>query len=196
MILVKFIGILLAMVALAPQSFADPPPASHDHWRNTNYPSHYILYDQTSHTYVETVDCRVFWRFTVVANELNQITLYDASRGMTVRLTYDGMYLKPAGQRDFTFYQAGTFDTRTLFRHNDANGAYTGTIIKRNACAWEEYFPGNSAPAYRFVQSGIDANAVEMYDQGRNMTVRLDVGRMYLRQGNGPFNFFKNGRWH
>jgi hypothetical protein len=180
---------LAPFLLLATVARADPPPASHDHWRNTNYPSHYVLYDNRTRTWTETVDCRVLWHFRELSNQLNVLTLYDDSRGMTVRLTYDGMYLKAAGAADFSFYQAGTFDTRTLFDNGDS------AISKHDGCVWEEWFHGASGPAFRFTQSGIDNGAVELYDGSRNMGVRLEATRMLLRQGNVPWSFFKNGRW-
>jgi hypothetical protein len=184
-----------AVTGIGTVARADPPRASHDHWRNTSYPSHYVLYDNASRTWVETVDCRVLWRFTALSNEMNVLTLYDASREMTVRLTYEGMFLKPAGAADFSFYQPGTFDTRTLFEHRDANGTYSGTIIKRDACRWEERFPGGSGPAFTFTTGTATPQWVEIYDGSRDLTVRMDAGSMYLRFGQGATNFFKNGRW-
>ncbi len=92
-------------------AFADPPPASHHYWRNSNYPNHYVLYDAKTRQWVETIDCRVAYRFRAIKNELNNLTLYDDSRGMTVLVNYDGMFLKAAGAVDFSFYQRGTFDT-------------------------------------------------------------------------------------
>lgn len=174
---------------------ADPPRASHDYWRNTAYPSHYVRYDQATRTYVETVDCRPLWRFTLVSNAANTLTLYDASRGMTIQLNYDGMYLKPVGQSSFTYYQPGTFDTRTQFFHYDANGTYTGSINRRDGCVWEEWFPGSSLPAYRFRQTLVTNDAVEMYDQTRDLSVRLTRDKMYLRTGSQAYGFFKSGRW-
>jgi hypothetical protein len=174
---------------------ADPPRASHDHWRNTNYPSHYVLYDYATHTYVETVDCRALNRFTAVSNETNTLTLYDASRGMTMRLTYDGMWLKAAGAVDFTFYQAGTFDTRTLFEHSDANGVYTGSILKHDACRWDETFPGGGGPAFTFHQTVVTNDSVELYDASRALSVRLDAASMWLKQGQSAYGFFKSGVW-
>jgi hypothetical protein len=185
-----------AITGLGNIARADPPRASHDHWRNTAYPSHYVLYDSASRTWVETVDCRPLWRFTVLSNEMNTLTLYDASRDMTVRLTYEGMYLKASGASGFTYYQPGTFDTRTLFEHNDANGAYTGTIIKRDGCRWEEHFPGVSGAAFTFTQGSITPQAVEIYDGSRDLTVRMDAGSMWLKWGQGGYDFFKSGRWH
>ena len=186
----RFLALFLAAAAFfATVARADPPIASHDHWRNTNYPSHYVLYEPQSASWVETVDCRVVNRFREVSNALNTLTLYDQSRDMAMRLTYDGMYLKAHGAADFSLYQYGTFDTRKSFRHAD------GVIAKRNACAWEEWFPGGSQPAFRFVQSGVDAAAVELYDSSRDIGVRLENGQMLLRQGNAPFSFIKSGRW-
>jgi hypothetical protein len=187
-------AILLTLV-IRTGAAADPPRASKDHWRNIDYPSHYILYDPASHTYVETVDCRPLYRFTLQANEANQLTLYDASRNMTVRINYEGMWLKESGAANFTFYQRGTFDRRTLFEHVDASGAHTGSIIKRDGCRWEEHFPGGSGPGFVFTQAAVTADTVDLYDRSRDMTVRLDATRMWLRQGSAPLAFFKNGRW-
>lgn len=190
-------ALVFASVALATSgtALADPPRASKYHWRNTAYPSHYILYDFASRTYIETIDCRVFYRFTLVENGVNTLTLYDQSRDMTVRLDYEHMYLKPSGSAGFTLYQNGTFDSRIQFSHNDAQGNYTGSISKKAACVWEEWFPGGRSPSFTFVQSSVNNDAVEVYDRSRDMTVRMDAGRMWLRQGNAPFGFFKDGHW-
>lgn len=189
--------ILLALVflSLTKVARADPPRASHDHWRNTQYAGHYILYDNASRSYVETVNCRVMWRFTVRSNEMNTLTLYDASRNMLVRLTYDGMYLKESGANDFTLYQRGTFDTRKQFRHHDASGNYTGAITKGHGCSWVEYLAGAKSPSFRFVESASTNGYVDIYDSSRSMTVRMDNSRMYLKVGNGAFGYFKDGTW-
>lgn len=188
--------LIVAAVALhSVIGLADPPRANHHYWRNTDYPNHYVLYDYATRQWVETIDCRVFYRFRSTGNELNAITLIDDSRGMVVRLTYDGMFLKPAGASDFTFYQRGTFDTRESFAHNDDAGNYTGTISRTHACQWQEWFPGNTSPTFSFVQTLVDNSAVEMFDGSRGIAVRLEQSRMYLKQGTVAFGFFKDGHW-
>lgn len=186
----RIITIILSLLAFTEAARADPPRANHYHWRNTNYPSHYVLYDYASRTWIETVDCRVFNRFTLVRNEVNTLTLYDASRDMTMLLNYEGMFLKAHGASGFSFYQNGTFDTRTLFQHADA------AISKHHACVWEEWFSGASRPTFSFVQSAVSPDAVELYDRSRDIGVRLESSRMLLRQGNVPFSYFKAGRWN
>jgi hypothetical protein len=185
-----------AAAFLASPAYADPPPDSHHYWRNTNYPDHYVLYDHASRTWVETIGCRVAYRFTQVSNQMNELTLFDASRGMTVRLTYDGMFLKAAGDAGFGFYQSGTFDRRIRFSHRDAGGAYTGQIARTHGCGWEEWFPGHGGqPGFRFVQVAVTPGYVDVYDASRDMTARMDAGSLYLRQGDAPFAFFKAGGW-
>ena len=174
---------------------ADPPRASHDHWRNTGFAGHYVLYDSSSRTWVETVSCRAANRFTIVRNETNSLTLLDAGRGMTMRLDYQGMWLKAAGAVEFSFYQAGTFDTRTQFKHVDGNGTYTGAITKGHACSWVEWFPGASGPAFQFMERGTNPSSVELYDRSRDLWVRLDTDRMWLKIGTAAYGFFKSGRW-
>lgn len=192
----KLVALLLTAAFLSSPAYADPPPDSHHYWRNANYPDHYVLYDQASRTWVETINCRVSWRFTQVSNQLNTLTLFDASRGMTVRLDYSGMYLKGASDADFAFYQAGTFDRRIMFAHTNAGGAFTGSIVRTHGCAWQEFFPGsNGTPAYRFVQSAVTPTYVDVYDASRDLTARMDATNLYLRQGSASFGFFKNGHW-
>ena len=188
--------LVLTLTSLSTTAFADPPPASHHYWRNTAYPGHYVLYDQATQTWVETVNCQVLWRFALVRNEVNMITLYDASRGMTVKLDYQGMWLLPQGAAGFSLYQVGTFDTRTQFEHWDANGVYTGAITRLHGCGWHEWFPGGSSPAFQFVDSATSGDAVEIYDRGRDLFVRMDATRMYLKFGQNAYQVFKNGRWH
>jgi len=67
--IVKFC--LVLSFILASNGFADPPRPSHDHWRNTKYAGHYVRYDYASKTYVETINCQVYYRFKLVSNELN-----------------------------------------------------------------------------------------------------------------------------
>lgn len=173
---------------------ADPPVPPHYHWRNTNYPSHYVLYDFPTKTYIETVDCKPMWRFKEVSNALNTLTLFDASRGMTIQLTYDGMFLKEKGATSFTFYQKGVFDTRRQFSHN-MNGTYTGALTKQHGCQWFEYLAGASSPSWRFKEVTTTAGYVDLFDASRNMTVRLNNDSMYLRTGTAPLAFFKKGQW-
>lgn len=189
--LALFVGSLFGTSA----ALADPPPANHHHWRNTNYANHYVLYDAASRQWVETIDCKIYYRFNLVRNEMNVLTLNDPTRNMTVRLDYSGMYLKPAGAADFSFYQAGTFDTREQFQHFDANGAFTGAITKLHACEYVEYLAGATSPTFRFFLANNNNGAVELYDGGRNLWVKLEQSRMYLHFGNDPYQFFKNGRW-
>jgi hypothetical protein len=185
----KFLLTMAAALLGTSAALADPPRASHDNWQNTNYASHYVRYDSQTRTYVETVDCRPLWRFTLVSNEMNTLTLYDASRGMTVRLDYSGMYLKPAGAANFTFYQNGTFGNRWQFKPDAA------AITKLDGCKWIEWFSGQSAPTFSFQQRSFTSNAVELYDASRDMWVKLENTAMSLRTGNNPYAFFKNGKW-
>jgi hypothetical protein len=191
--LTTLVGLYVGFNSLT--AFADPPPASHHYWRNTNYPSHYVLYDAKSRTWVETINCEVRYRFRAIKNELNNLTLYDDSRGMTVLVNYDGMYLKADGATNFSFYQHGTFDTREHFYHFDSAGAHTGTIARGHGCLWQEWFPGNAAPVYTFVQTTVDNGAIEMFDASRAIGVRLEMNRMLLRHGHQPFAIYKNGQF-
>lgn len=188
--------LLLTLLSAPLSIFADPPRASHDYWRNTNYVGHYVLYDAASKTYLETINCRVAFRFTAVSNELNTLTLFDASRNMTVRLNYQGMYLKPSGAADFSFYQAGTFDTRTQFENYNPNGSLASTISKRHGCVWQEQFVGAHTPAFSFVEKSTNNDAVELFDASRNLWARLNANAIYLKSGTAPYSFFHNGRWH
>lgn len=176
-------------------AFADPPPASHHYWRNSNYPNHYVLYDAKTRQWVETIDCRVAYRFRAIKNELNNLTLYDDSRGMTVLVNYDGMFLKAAGALDFSFYQRGTFDTREAFYHFDNAGTHTGTFQRAHGCQWQEWFPGVGYPVYTFVQTGVDSGGVEMHDGGRAISVRLEAGRMLLKHGQQAYAHYRNGHF-
>ncbi len=191
----KFWLLALSFVFVTGSAFSDPPVPSHFYWQNSNYFNHYVLYDFASHDYIETVDCKIYWHFKVVTNQLNTLTLFDASRGMTMQLTYDGMYLKPKGATAFTFYQKGTFDTRTQFSHYDQNNTYTGALTKQHACGWVEYLSGATSPTWRFNQIGWTPGYVDLYDGGRNMLVRLNKDSMYLRTGTNPLAFFKKGHW-
>ncbi len=195
--MIKQLKYALALVLglTATSALADPPPASHHHWINSNYASHYILYDNASRQWIETVNCQPAWRFNLVRREMNAIELHDPSRNMTVRLEYGAMYLKAAGATSFSLYQYGTFDRRERFSHYDSNGAWTGTITKQHGCKLVEYLAGSSSPNFRFVLANNNGGAVEMYDSSRDMWVKLDDSRMYLRTGNQPYGFFKNGRW-
>ncbi len=190
----KFL-VSLTLTLAATSAFADPPRPNHDHWRNTAYPGHYVLFDRASNSYIETVNCTAAWRFTLVSNQNNTLTLYEASRGMTMMLNYDGMYLKAQGASDFTFYQAGTFDTRTIFYHNDAAGNYTGSISKGHGCEWSEWFPGYPSASFHFVEKSTTAGGVEMYDGSRDLYVWLNANSVSLKAGNGAYAFFKNGHW-
>ena len=181
--------------SIATITMADPPRPSHDHWRNTQYAGHYVRYDAPSHTYVETINCRPSYRFTLVSNELNTLTIFDASRNMTVRLDYSGMYLKPSGSTAFTLYQKGTFDTRTQFQHVDSRGTYSGAITKLDGCNWVEYLAGSHTANWHFVERSTTPQSVELFDASRNMFVRLDNTQMFLKTGANPYGFFKNGHW-
>lgn len=186
----------LGIVLFSQNVFADPPKDPHYLWRNTNYPSHYLLYDFATKTYVETVDCKPLWRFTIVSNEMNELTVFDASRGMTVKVNYDGMFLKEKGATKFTFYQKGTFDKRWQFSHHDAQGKYTGAITIQHACNVVEYLAGASGPSFKFKQTNRTNEYVDMYDASRDMLVRLTKDAMFLRTGHNPLAFFKNGTWN
>ena len=189
---------VLIMVSLgfnALTAFADPPPAPHHYWRNSNYPNHYVLYDAKLRQWVETIDCRVAYKFRAIKNELNNLYLYDDSRGMTVLVNYDGMFLKAAGASEFSSYQRGTFDTRERFYHFDNAGGHTGTFARAHGCQWQEWFPGNANPAYTFVQTRVGGDGVEMHDGSRNISVKLEPGRMLLKQGNQPYSFYRNGHF-
>ena len=185
----------LALGFSATSAFADPPRPSHHHWINTNYANHYILYDNASRQWIETVNCQPAWRFNLVSNENNAIVLHDPSRNMTVRLEYGAMYLKANGAADFSLYQYGTFDTREQVQHVDANGIYTGAITKLHSCQFVEYLAGSSQPSFHFFLANNNGGTVELYDNSRDLWVKLEANRMYLHSAGAAYQLFKNGRW-
>ncbi len=174
---------------------ADPPTSPKNHWRNHNDPKHYILYESSSATWVETVNCTAMWRFKKISSDLNNLYLRDEGRKLTVRINYDDMQLKFDNEPAFHFYQKGTFDKRVRFFHQ-YNGQWTGTLSRLNGCAWEERLAGDAKPAWFFKAYGEDANSVYLYDGSRNMRVRLDAANMYLQpSGQANFSLFKGGYW-
>jgi len=187
LLLVSFVFSFLAV--------ADPTTSPKNLWRNANDYKHYILYDSTTKTWVETVNCAVFYRFTKVNSDLNNLYLYDASRKMNVRLNYDGMWLRLDSEPAWKFYQYGTFDKRVRFFHQ-YGGQWTGTVSRKNACAWEENLAGGSGIAWRFTAYGEDKAAVYLYDSSRNMRVKLNAADMWLQpSGQASFSYFKAGYW-
>jgi hypothetical protein len=185
--------VLSAFIGFA--AVADPPTSAKTHWRNTNYYSHYVLYERSTGTWVETINCKPVYRFTKVSSNLNDLILYDAGRKLSVKLNYDGMYLKFDNEAAYKFYQPGTFDKRVRFFHQ-YNGQWTGTLSRLHGCAWEELLAGGTAPSWHFVAYGEDANSVYLYDKSRNMRVRLNPSDMWLQpSGQGTFSFFKTGHW-
>ncbi len=174
---------------------ADPTGSAKTFWRNANYYNHYLLYEKSSNTYVETVDCKVRWRFTKFGGNLNEVILRDAGRKLNVKLSYDGMWLKFDSDPAYKFYQKGTFDKRVRFFHN-VKGTWTGTVSRKPGCAWEELLAGGTSPAWHFRIYGEDAGSSYLYDASRNMRIRLNKDDMWLQESGKPvFAFFKKGYW-
>lgn len=184
------LGLLFCNIVMA-----DPPPAPKNLWRNTNYYDHYIIYEQSSNTYIETVGCKAAWRFTKIGGDLNSVILRDASRKLNVKITYGDMSLKFDSDAAYKFYQYGTFSQHVRFFHQ-YNGQWTGTVSRKAGCQWEELLAGHTTPSWYFRSYGEDANSAYLYDSSRNMRVRLDNGEMWLQQSGQPvFSFFKKGYW-
>lgn len=186
------IGLLL--VSVGTTVLGDPPIPPKHHWRNSQHAGHYVLYDAASRTYIETVGCKALWKFKEVTNELNRLTLHDASRNMTMQLTYDAMYLKANGATTFTKYQNGTFDKRQRFSHYQ-NGNYTGALSIGHACSWVEYLAGATSPSWRFVETASNASSIRLYDAGRKLSVILNLNEMWLQWDGKKPEFFKKGNW-
>jgi hypothetical protein len=186
----KTAGLALALFQALP-AFA----GSRDLWRSDTSLGHYFLRDNATGKFVETIDCRVAFTFDVVADG-NDVRLYDRSRDMYVELQNGLMWLKQ-GSNDWTKYRDGRFDSRITYNHEDASGAVSGAIWKKNGCRWEEYLDGTANPSFRFVEQRADGAGVQLYDAGRNLYVFLTGGAMYLRTGTGvPFKLFKKGGWY
>jgi len=111
------------------------------------------LYEKSTNTWVETVNCTPAWRFTKVGSDLNNLILYDAGRKLRVKLNYDGMWLKYDHETSYAFYQKGSFEKRVRFFHQ-YNGQWTGTLSRKHGCAWEELLAGGTAPSYHFKAYG------------------------------------------
>lgn len=185
--------VLSALLGTA--AVADPPTSAKNHWRNANDYKHYVLYERSSNTWVETINCNPVYRFTKVSSDLNNLILYDAGRKLSVKLNYDGMWLKFDHEAAYKLYQYGTFDKRVRFFHQ-YGGQWTGTLSRLHGCAWEELLAGGSAPAFRFKAYGEDASSVFLYDGTRNMRVRLNAADMWLQpSGQAQFSYFKGGYW-
>ncbi len=189
--------VLLALFVWGGMSLhADPPTSPKNFWKNSNYYHHYIMYEKSSATWVETINCNVAYRFTKVSSNLNELVLYDASRKLYVKLSYDGMWLKAANEANFTFYQKGTFEKRIYFYHQDTAGKWTGTLTRKNGCVFEELLAGGSKPSYYFKAFGGGTGQDFLYDSSRNMRVRLDATEMWLQPSGQPqYGFFKRGYW-
>jgi hypothetical protein len=191
----RLLQVLVLSVLCGGVAIADPPTGPKYFWRNRNDYKHYVLYEKSSNTWVETVNCVPAWRFTKISSDLNNLYLRDAGRKLTVKVNYDGMWLKFDNQTSFSFYQPGAFEKRVRFFHQ-YNGQWTGTVSRKNGCAWEELLAGGSAPSFHFKAYGEDASSAYLYDGSRNMRVRLNAADMWLQPSGQPtFSFFKTGYW-
>ena len=173
--------------------------ARFDLWRASASAGNYILHNNNTNEYVETIDCRVAFRFVLDQTYPGGIRLYDASRGLYVYLDVNYMRLWPRGATSWTIHKTGSFDERYMFEHEDASGAVTGAIWKKDACAWQEFIGGTATPDFSFYEYRLTYGTVVLRDPSRNMYVMLGEESMYLHQGNPPsgteWNFFKKGHW-
>lgn len=173
--------------------------AQFDLWRATNDPGSYVLFNQHTNQYVETINCQVAYRFVLNKTFSGGIVLYDSSRNLFVQLDQFSMKLWPAGATSWTYFKSGTFDERSMFAHQDASGGNTGEIWKRDACNWEEFIGGTAQPDFRFREKNVTYGTVVLRDPSRDLYVMLGEGAMYLHQGivtdGRQWVYFKKGYW-
>jgi hypothetical protein len=170
--------------------------APRDTWVAANNDAHYFLRNYVTNEYKETIDCLVSYTFTIREERADGLVLYDVSRDMFVFLGHGAMWLWPSGATAWSRYKDGNFDRRNYFYHYDSSGAISGFFVKKNGCVWEEHFDGTGRAAFTFGQNSANAQSIVLYDNSRNMYVRLDDGSMWLKEGvRGNFTFFKTGSW-
>jgi len=184
-------------VGVATSSLASA--ANFDLWRASSDPTSYVLHNNNTGEYVETINCRVAFRFVVNKTFPGGVVLYDASRNLYVQLTQSAMSLWPAGATNWSYFKAGTFDNRSMFEHQDKSGGITGAIWMKDACRWEEYLGGTARPDFRFQQVRVTDGTVVLGDSSRDLYVMLGDGAMYLHKGvvtdGRQWVFFKKGYW-
>jgi len=168
-------------------------------WTTNSDPSSYVLHNNNTGLYVETINCRAAFTFQLKKVYVGGIQLYDASRDLYVLLDQFQMKLWSKAERKWVAFKSGTFDNRYLFEHQDTSGAITGSLWKKDACVWEEYGGGTSQPDFRFRQTRVSDGTVVLHDASRAMWAMLGEETMYLHQGSAPnstnWHFFKKGHW-
>lgn len=186
---------VLASIAASGVASAAP----FDLWSTSGQPGSYVLHNNNTNQYVETINCRVAFTFVLDQTFPGGIRLYDASRNLYVYLDQSSMKLWGPGATSWTFLKAGSFDQRSMYEHQDASGAITGSIWKKDGCRWEEFLGGTATPDFSFTEYNTTVGTVVLRDPSRDLYVMLGDGAMYLHQGvvtdGRQWVYFKKGYW-
>lgn len=118
------------------------------------------------------------YRFREQGRDANSVALYDASRGITVRLV-DGSAEISSGSASL-----GSYTGRFFFKEwTYANGG--GRFVNTGGRTWQEFQGGRLA--YTFTQVGArTTNTITLYDTTRDVKVALSPGQASVLEGDEP----------
>lgn len=140
--------------------------------------------------WVESHNGQAAFNFEQKADSPDYVELYDKSRDASVRLYNDRMTVKdPQRGPDFVqYYGQGSWqDSRYYWTYKD------GHFKNASGATWEEYQAGKKA--FTFAESSRTAEFVELFDQGRQVGVRLHDDHSLIKLAGGAWGNLYPGKW-
>jgi hypothetical protein len=92
------------------------------------YDGGYFVRDIHSGGWIETIGNAEAFYFTETQRTETYVDLFDATRGMTVRLQKDAMFLRAQGEPSLRFFKWGSWDNRRFFGY-DLGGGRSGYYL-------------------------------------------------------------------
>jgi hypothetical protein len=157
-------------------------------WRYSDNPSGYFLYEPTRNRWVETTPSKSQLFFKETGRNGSSITLYDASRDVTVRLGTSRSSVKWASGPGNSFEKLydGGWDDRVSFGYNK------GRFVLDDNNVWHER---NVSGSYTFKEVQRTDGYVILYDVSRSIWVRLGADHCDIHGRGEPWAFLYQGGW-
>ena len=188
--LVLLSSIVGLSIARAPQAEASVRVGPRYDWFHSGGYFHAVA--GTGGGWVETIGDNEAFYFRQTDRNDTYVELFDASRGMAVRLYADAMYLKAAGEAQYRRFYYGHWDDRRLYG-DPTPGVPVSYFDLKTAQIWHWVRSGAQTLYMREILRNDDQ--IQLYNGAEGVTISLMDHAVWMKKDGSSWFRYSAGAW-
>lgn len=141
--------------------------------------------------WVETLNGKEAFYFRQSDRNDTYVELFDSSRGITVRLYADAMYLKAANETNYRRLYYGHWDDRRLY---NVPGGQPSYFSLKTASIW--HWARKGLPVLYMRETLRNDSQVQLYSGAEGVTISLMDNQVWMKKDGAAWTRYSDGGWN